>query len=342
MKKNRMMRLASVLLVCVLLTTSVISGTFAKYITTDDYKDTARVAKFGVVATVSGDLFGATYVGATDNSITTYGDNDGTVNSSVDGKDFVVAPGTKNEKGLAFAITGTPEVSTDVTFDAAEDVNGNPYVDSEIYLKNGKYGIMIEYKGTVTENTVGNYYTKTGEDFTKATSVGGTLYELHEVTTVAGTGASNTQYKPLTWTYTIDNGAPVDSTELATVRTDLSKFFNNAANFAPNKSNAMSAKLTWAWAFGTARAIDNENIKTTDEWDTILGDMMAAEKETAEVKPFYVVVVDSETACSEVVYQTRDLGTAANNKAVYARANNEDVACLTVAFNARLTVEQVD
>ena len=31
MKKNKMMRLAAILLVCVLMTTSVISGTFAKY-----------------------------------------------------------------------------------------------------------------------------------------------------------------------------------------------------------------------------------------------------------------------------------------------------------------------
>ena len=48
MKKNTMMRLAAVLLVGVLLTTSVIGGTFAKYTTSDDATDTARVAKWGV------------------------------------------------------------------------------------------------------------------------------------------------------------------------------------------------------------------------------------------------------------------------------------------------------
>lgn len=47
MRKNRMMRLASVLLVCVLLTTSVISGTFAKYTTTSSVNDSARVAYWG-------------------------------------------------------------------------------------------------------------------------------------------------------------------------------------------------------------------------------------------------------------------------------------------------------
>ena len=48
MKKNKMMRLASCLLVLVMLSTSMISGTFAKYVTTGSAEDTARVAKFGV------------------------------------------------------------------------------------------------------------------------------------------------------------------------------------------------------------------------------------------------------------------------------------------------------
>ena len=47
MKKNKMMRLASLLLVMCLLTTSVISGTFAKYTTTVSSDDSARVARWG-------------------------------------------------------------------------------------------------------------------------------------------------------------------------------------------------------------------------------------------------------------------------------------------------------
>ena len=45
MKKNRMMRVASALLVAVLLTTCAISGTFAKYITAEDATDSAAQAK---------------------------------------------------------------------------------------------------------------------------------------------------------------------------------------------------------------------------------------------------------------------------------------------------------
>ena len=48
MKKNKMMRLASGLLVAVLLTTSMISGTFAKYVTTESGSDSTRVAKWDI------------------------------------------------------------------------------------------------------------------------------------------------------------------------------------------------------------------------------------------------------------------------------------------------------
>ena len=48
MKKNRMMRVASALLVAVLLTTCAISGTFAKYVSTSNGSDSARVAKWDI------------------------------------------------------------------------------------------------------------------------------------------------------------------------------------------------------------------------------------------------------------------------------------------------------
>ena len=48
MKKNKMMRIASVLLVAVLLSTCVISGTFAKYTSSATSTDTATVAKWDI------------------------------------------------------------------------------------------------------------------------------------------------------------------------------------------------------------------------------------------------------------------------------------------------------
>ena len=55
MKKNAMLKIAAILMVAVLLTTCAISSTFAKYVTSDSYSDTARVAKWGITLTVSQD-----------------------------------------------------------------------------------------------------------------------------------------------------------------------------------------------------------------------------------------------------------------------------------------------
>lgn len=128
MKKNKMMRAASVLLVAVLLTTSVISGTFAKYVTSDDGSDFARVAKWGVVIEAeSFDMFTDTY--KTDDSTATF-----TGEYSVDSADGddVLAPGTEG----SFAdieITGTPEVAVDVAIVADVKVSDNWIVDEAFY-----------------------------------------------------------------------------------------------------------------------------------------------------------------------------------------------------------------
>lgn len=96
MKKNKMMRAASALLVAVLLTTCVISGTYAKYTTSNSALDSARVAKWGFETTeLTIDMFAAEY--------------NGTVDAS-DDKD-VVAPGTTKTFTVALLPTaGTPEV----------------------------------------------------------------------------------------------------------------------------------------------------------------------------------------------------------------------------------------
>ena len=89
MKKNKMMRLASVLLVLVLLTTSVISGTFAKYTTSASSEDSARVAYWGFQSSNTMDLsglFAASYSNVKAQNV----------------KD-IMAPGTQGSAKFAFA-----------------------------------------------------------------------------------------------------------------------------------------------------------------------------------------------------------------------------------------------
>ena len=118
MKKNKMMRIASVLLVAVLLSTCAISGTFAKYVTTGTASDVARVAKWGVTISgkVGGDneMFTDSYVGVDSSTIT--------VQASPAGN-AIVAPGTQGTL-TAFDIAGQPEVAVVVTYVANLELEG--------------------------------------------------------------------------------------------------------------------------------------------------------------------------------------------------------------------------
>ena len=113
MKKNVMMRVASALLVAVLMTTCAISGTFAKYTTSDTDTDIARVAKFGVQVDVVVDGAFATEYAATE-SVTDVSSNviAKTVLSS--DTDNLLAPGTNGTLLSKASISGTPEVAVNV------------------------------------------------------------------------------------------------------------------------------------------------------------------------------------------------------------------------------------
>lgn len=109
MRKNKMMRAASVLLVAVMLTTCAISGTFAKYTTKASGFDSARVAKWGVTVTANGTTFAKEYT-TTDRSAST-------IINSVASSDKVLAPGTSGDM-VSATISGTPEVAVKVTYSA--------------------------------------------------------------------------------------------------------------------------------------------------------------------------------------------------------------------------------
>ncbi len=111
MKKNIMMRLSAILLVAVLLTTCVISGTWAKYVTADTETDTASVAKWGVTVDVAGDETAITEIdgSAEAHVITNTGEK--------------LAPGTAGQL-LEVTVSGTPEVAVEVTYAATVTLTG--------------------------------------------------------------------------------------------------------------------------------------------------------------------------------------------------------------------------
>ena len=166
MKKNTMMRLASALLVLVLLTTCAISGTFAKYVTTNSGDDEARVAKWGVTITTTGEMFGDAYK----DEVVTYEANEKkdtiTVQADTEGTD-VVAPGT-NGTLAAFDIAGTPEVDTEVTYTADLVLTGWE-VDSAVYCP-----IVFNVNGTEIKIDATNTTTAKLEEAVEAAIVGAT------------------------------------------------------------------------------------------------------------------------------------------------------------------------
>lgn len=110
LKNNRTMRAAVLLLALVLITSCFVGGTFAKYVTSGDAADHARVAKWGVTVTAhgTGDVFAKEYdaVAGQDNTVIAGGEYK------------VIAPGTKKENATLVTLSGQPEVAVNVTYSA--------------------------------------------------------------------------------------------------------------------------------------------------------------------------------------------------------------------------------
>lgn len=191
-------RLLAALLLLTVLSTCVISGTFAKYATEGSGSDSARVGKWGVTASVTGGAFAASYA-ADDEDFTV------AVNSVVssDGETEIVAPGTEGTF-TGVALTGTPEVAVRITKTATvavdnwsdgaayycplyvtvngTDYYGNDYESGEAFAAalasaieaaNGDYEANTDLSGISGMNGDYSwkwYFTANGED-TKQTNV---------------------------------------------------------------------------------------------------------------------------------------------------------------------------
>lgn len=323
MKKNKMMRIASVLLVAVLLSTCAISGTFAKYTTQDSANDVARVAKWGVSLQVIGSLYGEAYkdgiVANDDNSITV------SVSDTTTASDDVVAPGTKNENGFKFSLTGYPEVSsqTKVTIKA-----------QNVFLKSGTYGLMVKVPdNTVTSvnfQALGDLYTNDSSgNYTKANDfASNTTYYTLENSVNFSSDYYPVVYKLEDSSTAYSNGDTSEDTLNKIAKTIAEKFNSNASvttdgecitkyevtsdTVAPKtdlatKFGIKDENLSWKWAFGT----ENNN---NDGADTILGLLMAGNE---------VVKLDSDNS-------------------TYKKPTEYTDYCLKTSFDLTITVSQVD
>lgn len=371
MQKNKMMRLGSGLLVLTMLTTCIISGTFAKYVTGDEKSDSARVAKWGVTTNISGALFGAHYndfkaaEGANQIAAGYIGSVDshaGTVDETAE-EENIVAPGTKSEN-MTISIAGTPEVSGEIAV-TVDDTDTSNF--SDIWLQDGTYGVMTDVTNTVeTDDDIVGLYTY-DKDSGKYTEVefGATkdankkyykysdevvlnadTYEWDEATPrfVADTEEGVTgRYYPIVWTlYNEKEGqGPSDVVDNADVKhkvSDLKDGIIGIMETASFKSHANlgvmvgNTTINWQWPFEAK--VEEAVSDVVDGCDTILSKLMAWEGSSEAPGKYQVVKVDGNNFTGV----TKTSGT----DVTYAEAGGEQVACLTVGFNIKVTVSQTD
>ena len=323
MRKNKMMRAASALLVAVLLTTSTISGTFAKYVTQDSAKDVARVAKWGVELQVEGNLFGETYVDEIKNS-----DDPKVLAVQADHKfntadggamDDVVAPGTENKDGFVFSINGVPEVSGEVVIDN--------FVVQNIFLNEGTYGVMIKVDETTDVIDADNFkefgdlYIKNGSNYVKATAYTDTTYYTLEDEVVLDVSGASGKYYPVMFNldgkYVADNCEidslnivassiagliagkegenylydltfdPADTTSSYKLKAEAKNKFNPNTDLA-TRFTLGGERITWEWKFERGNTEAEKNMYNGA--DTILGNLMADAIDTDDTDDTYEVV----------------------------------------------------
>lgn len=306
-----------------LLTMSIVGGTFAKYISSDAGKDTARVAKWGVTVATTGNLFGTDYSASSNTADNTGNTIMASTSSSVstakgESRSNIVAPGTENQEGFKISISGTPEVAYDIK------ATDNDITASEIWLNKGTYGVMVEAKGlnaaagekngTNTDQAldIQEYYTKndnTGE-YTPAEEWKENVkyYKLVDKVIVSDI------YYPITWSIDAGGNATkiTDASRLSDIASKMRSGIEKEAQSANSDLNA-SYTLTWKWNFDQSK----------DSADTILGDL--------QVKDNTVVKLQSNNT-------TYKAPTEAGN----AETENASDYNLKNEFGMKVTVSQID
>jgi len=224
--KRSTLKIATLMLALTLITSCFVGGTFAKYITTAEGNDTARVAKFGVVLTANSDIFAPGY--AKDGT----GANTGVSVMADDTKD-VVAPGTAGTM-TAFTIAGAPEVDVMVTatLDKADVLSmvklnaaNDTYLDWTTAVADDKYDLADDYYPVVWTLKQDGATKASGNLEAIETYLTGTLSKVYEVEANTFDAINGTW--TLDWTWAFDGvndkadtslgqaAAGVDATALA-------------------------------------------------------------------------------------------------------------------------------
>jgi len=302
MKKNKMMRIASILLVVTLLSTCVISGTFAKYVTKAEGEDAARVAKWGVLVTVAGNAFSDKYE-ATDETYLEAGGEYSVVSKN---GDKVVAPGTNSDEvgtTLVATVKGTPEVAARYTLEGKgiKDVvlKKGTYTDYTHLVKadDGTYGytdtfelkadyapvkwnLLIEGKDKTFNVAEELYNAIPEENMAQAEAYGMTKdgCSIFDAVVILQKVAGQEGYKNIVDTALSKVVSGGRNFQL--VADKETSTFKMSYDFDPNKEMDFKFTLSWAWAFENGEELKDAEGNGTgifefDAADSYLGHVAA-------------------------------------------------------------------
>lgn len=274
MKKTKVMRLLSLLLVMTLISTCAISGTFAKYVTRASGTDEARVAKWGILVSVNGNTaFSNQY--ETDDT-----DAAATIQYSVVSEDDakVVAPGTTNpEPALAGSVSGKAEVAVRYTLEISDF--------TDVVLPAGTY---TDYTELVKADDGTYGYTGT---FDLSEDYGPVKWDIR-VTSADGSKSISLVEKAAQYGQTFDGFSFTDAASIIQAQNIMDRLLpelermgggHNATakiedgkiivsmDFDPNVDMGYTFELTWKWAF------EQVDFDLYDKADTYIGLVAAGE-----------------------------------------------------------------
>lgn len=199
MKKNIAMRVAAILFILTMISTCAFSTTFAKYVTSAEGTDKARVAKWGVTVEATNDsLFDVVYA-TNDTGVSS------TISNSVESSntDKLVAPGT-NGGSITIDVDGTPEVAVNILYNAEITLVGWEVDVTDDGEDNPVVYCPIVFTVTIDRGTPTNYSINAGETTAQfAARVVGVITSLNR--NVAA-NQSLTQRVSISWAWAFETG----------------------------------------------------------------------------------------------------------------------------------------
>jgi hypothetical protein len=270
-----------------MITSCFVGSTFAKYITKAEGTDNARVAKWGVLLSVTGNAFATQYAAEDEAYLAAEGEY------SVVADTQVVAPGTNSElvgSNLVGHVGGTPEVAarysitgtvTDIVLPAGTYVDYTHLVDqgNGTYLYTDTFELEKDYSPVKWNMVISGK----GAEINLADA----LYENLPANLIAA--AENYGLTPNGCSFfdavkilkkVADNETYVQVVEAAlgsivsggrNFQLDVTDDgeFTLSYDFDPNKEMDYTFTLSWNWAF------EQENVELYDKADTFLGNWAA-------------------------------------------------------------------